>query len=150
GAKFSFMTKSLKWAPGKLISKALERSWAHEDPGELELSVEEFDQVTPLLYESGAPGLGWWRIRNSRLRHTKSGELLRQAHRLLTLRAAIHETHIQKIFRVLRSGGVDPILIKGWAIARLYPHPALRPYGDVDLLIRPGDYRIALQIMADE
>jgi len=29
--------------------------------------------------------------------------------------------------------GVEPILGKGWAIARLYPERGMRPYGDIDL-----------------
>ena len=144
------MTKPLKWAPGNLVAKALTRCWANEDFREYALSREEFDQVTPLLYESGAAGLGWRRIRHTDLSRTESGELLRQAHRLQTLRAAMHEPQIQKTFRVLRGGGFEPILIKGWAIARLYPEPGLRPYGDIDLLIRPSDYRAAAEIIASQ
>ena len=32
--------------------------------------------------------------------------------------------------------GIEPILFKGWTLARLYPHRALRPFGDFDLLVR--------------
>jgi hypothetical protein len=144
------VTKNRRASLGKLVARSLQRSWADEDLGDLDMSRDEFDQVTPLLYESGAAALGWRRIRNTSFRDSESGELLRQAHRLLTLRAAIHETSIQKAFRVLRGAGIEPILIKGWAIARVYPELALRPFGDVDLLVQPADYRKAVDIMADE
>ncbi len=78
------------------------------------------------------------------------GELLHQAFRLLTLQANIHQTKIQKIFRLMRAEGVEPILLKGWAIARLYPQPALRPYGDIDLFVRPQDYRVANCVIESE
>ncbi|HEX3143977.1 MAG TPA: nucleotidyltransferase family protein, partial [Pyrinomonadaceae bacterium] len=113
-----------------------------------ELSLAEFEAGTPLLYDSGAAGLGWWTIRDTPLADTPSGELLHQAFRLLTLQAAIHQTKIEKVFRYLRAAGVEPILIKGWSIARRYPEPALRPYGDIDLLVRHKDYSIANRVVA--
>jgi hypothetical protein len=106
--------------------------------------------VTPLLYDSGAAGLGWWRIRETDLRETPSGELLHQAFRLLTLQANIHQTKCEKIFRLMRAAGVEPILLKGWAMARLFPQLALRPYGDIDLFVRPRDSRAANQVIASE
>lgn len=130
---------------GGLVAATLAKSWVDSFPGELSLSEAQLDQVTPLLYQSGAAGLGWWRIRESDLRHNASGEMLHQAFRLLTLQAAIHETKIRKVFNVLRSASVEPILVKGWAVARTYPQPALRPYGDIDLIVRPSDYRTATE-----
>jgi hypothetical protein len=39
----------------------------------------------------------------------------------------------------LRSAGVEPLLVKGWAIARHYPEAGLRPYSDIDLIVRPDE-----------
>jgi hypothetical protein len=38
---------------------------------------------------------------------------------------------------------MEPLLFKGWAIARSYPQPGLRPSGDIDLCVRPEEYRAA-------
>jgi hypothetical protein len=38
-------------------------------------------------------------------------------------------------------------LIKGWAIARLYPEPGLRPYGDIDLCVSSADLASAQTIL---
>jgi Uncharacterised nucleotidyltransferase len=122
----------------------LSKSWVDSPPPDLSLSEPELDQVAPLLYNSGGAGLGWWRIRDTILRQTPSGEMLHQAFRLLALQSAIHESKIRKVFAVLRSVNVEPILIKGWAVARAYPQPALRPYGDIDLILRPRDHRTAI------
>ncbi len=69
---------------------------------------------------------------------------------MLVLQGAMHETRIQKVFRALRASGIEPILIKGWAVARLYPQLALRPYGDIDLLIRRRDLVRAEKIVEEK
>src|SRR5207249_6620884 len=110
----------------------------------------ELDTVTPLLYGSGAGALGWWRIREADLRTTESGEVLHQAYRLQALQAKIHESKIQKIFSLLRAASVEPILIKGWAISRLYSQAGLRPFGDIDLFVRPEGARKAQEVIQGE
>jgi hypothetical protein len=131
---------------GELLAASLYQSWRRSPPAP-DSSAPDLEIVTPLLYGSGAAGLGWWRIRETDLRDTPSGELLRQAFRLLALQAGIHQTKIQKIFRLMRTEGVEPMLFKGWAIARLYPQAALRPYGDIDLLVRPRDFGVAKRVI---
>jgi hypothetical protein len=133
---------------GSLVARVLQQSWTSEIQHQLDFSPQQLDVVTPLLYDSGASGLGWWRIRESELRATPSGELLHQAFRFLVLQARIHETKIQKVLRSLRAASIEPILIKGWSIARLYPQPGLRPYGDIDLLIRPEQHLLAARVAA--
>lgn len=135
---------------GRLIAKVMSRAWASGPLPTLHLSDFELDQVAPLLYNSGCAGLGWWRIRDTALRETASGEMLHQAFRLLALQAVIHEDRIRKTFSLLRSVSVEPILVKGWAVARAYPQQALRPYGDIDLIVRRCDYRIAMEAAEED
>jgi hypothetical protein len=139
----------MKRSCGELLAASLFQSWRGSPPAR-DFPAPDLEIVTPLLYGSGAAGLGWWRIRETDLRDTPSGELLHQAFRLLALQAGIHQTNIQKIFRLMRAAGVEPILLKGWAIARLYPQPALRPYGDIDLLVHPRDLGVARRVIETE
>jgi hypothetical protein len=135
---------------GQLVARALRQSWLASNPEELGLTPDEFETVTPLLYESGAAALGWWRVRETSLRDTQSAELLHQAFRLLALRARTHETRIEKLFGLFRHAHVEAMLVKGWAVARSYPAQALRPYGDVDLLVRPSDRRKTQEILSSD
>jgi len=135
---------------GVLLAIVLRRSWRDLNPTVPDLSIADFDAVTPLLYDSGAAGLGWWQTRDTELAQTPSGQLLHEAFRLLTLQAAIHQTKVEKVFRCFRTANVEPILMKGWSIARRYPLPGLRPYGDIDLLIRPEDHSCASDIVTSE
>jgi hypothetical protein len=60
----------------------------------------------------------------------------------------MHECAFVASLTCLRSAGIDPVLGKGWAAARLYPEPGLRPYGDFDLCVPPGQYRAARATLA--
>lgn len=127
---------------GRLIAKVLTHSWRGSPPP-LEISTEELDLVTPTLLESGAGALGWKRVSNSALRTEPAAVELEQGYQLHALQSAIHEREIEDALTLLRSAGVEPILVKGWAAARLYPEVGLRPYGDLDLCVAPKDYPAA-------
>ena len=111
------------------------------------MSETDLDEVTPLLYGSGAAALGWWRLRETDWNSTPSAIVLHQAYRLQALQSAIHEQKIEKVFRLLRQTSLDAILAKGWAAAGVYPDPALRPYGDIDLCIRPEHFNRAQEVL---
>jgi len=131
----------------RLIANVLAGSW-RQSPAPLTISRAELDIVTQLLLESGAGALGWRRVGNSNLRTAPAALELEQAFRLHALQSAIHERNIQNALILLRGAGVEPILVKGWAVARLYPDTGLRPYGDLDLCVEPKHYqaaRIALE-----
>ena len=101
--------------------------------------------MTQLLLKAGAGGLAWSAIRNSPLRDSVVADLFQAAYRMQSLQSKLHERSLKKVIPALRAAGVEPLLVKGWAIARLYPEPGLRPYFDLDLCVRPGDY-----VRADE
>ena len=105
-------------------------------------------EITPTLLRTGAASLGWWRVRSSELRTSSAAHELRQAYRLYTLQAARHERRIVQAITLLRSAGVEPLLVKGWAVVRLYPERGLRPYGDIDLCVRPEQYASAVAALA--
>jgi hypothetical protein len=97
------------------------------------LAASEISPVVPSLLKTGAGSLGWWRIRSSGLRTSPAGRQLQQAYRKHTLEAVAHEKHLERLIALMQAAGLDPIVIKGWATARLYPESGLRPYGDIDL-----------------
>ncbi len=106
--------------------------------------------MTPTLLETGAGALGWRSVSNSELRTTPVALQLREAHRLHALQAALHEREIQEVVGLFRSHRVEAVLVKGWAIARLYVEPGLRPYGDIDLCVHPDQYLTAKELLNTE
>ena len=131
---------------GKLVGRVLAGSW-REPPGSLELSPAQLRTVTPILLATGSAGLGWWRIRNTELGQCSAGLQLRDAFRLHALQAALYESQIREATSLLGARGIETILVKGWAMARLYPAPGLRPYGDIDLLVRKADHETAQALL---
>ena len=87
-------------------------------------------------------------MRSSELGTTPAAHELRQAYRMYTLQAGRKEDQIVRAITLLRSAGVEPLLVKGWAVARLYPERGLRPYGDIDLCVRPEQYAVAVTALA--
>lgn len=132
---------------GKLVASALAGAWRPSPPPP-SLSPAALIEITPLLLGTGAAGLGWWRVRSSELRTSAAAHELRQAYRLYTLQAGRQERQIVQAITLLRSAGVEPLLAKGWAVARLYPERGLRPYGDIDLCVRPEQYAVAVAALA--
>lgn len=66
------------------------------------------------------------------------------------LQNKIHEARIREAFQLFRERGIEPILIKGWAIARLYPENEIRKYTDIDLGVPAADHTQAAGILREE
>lgn len=137
-----------KMQNGWLVAALLEAAW-RRSPAQPEFSVEQLSAIAPLLLSFGAGALGWWRVSHSDLRDSPPAVELHQAYRLHCLQAALHEREIKAVIPYLRSAGVEPVLVKGWAIARSYPEPALRPYGDLDICVRPEQFSAAESALRD-
>src|SRR5205823_4072912 len=102
----------------------------------------------PLLLISGAGALGWWRCQHSNVQMpTDAVQRLRFTYLYYAIHAAQHERQVSEVFEVLRSGGVEPILLKGWAIGRLYPEAGLRPTGDIDLCVSSAQRATAQAVL---
>lgn len=133
-------------AAGNLIARVLAGVWRGV-PSSQDLSAEDLSRALPLLLGSGAGALGWCRVRHSDLESEPASLELQQAFRKHTLEAALHELHIKESFALVRSKGIEPVLVKGWAIARLYPEKGMRPYDDVDLVVPSVQYDAAASVI---
>lgn len=120
------------------------------DVKKAELSKDDLSEASMLLLGSGAGALGWCKIRNSGLGSSPLAFQFQQAYRKHTLEAARHERDIRALFTLLRANRIEPILIKGWSVARLYPEKGLRPYDDIDLVIRCDQYETAETIVREQ
>jgi hypothetical protein len=133
---------------GSLVAKVLSGSWRGSRAATLEISEPELDAVTPLFYDSGTAGLAWRRLSTTSLRNSSSAEVLHQAYRLQSLQSEIHEQKIEKVFRLFRQAQVEAVLAKGWATAGLYADRALRPFGDLDICVRPEHFESAEEVLS--
>lgn len=132
---------------GLLIAESLAGAWRREPP-RAALTPSEVAGLLPSLSKSGGAALAWWKLwrAGAHDEHTAAGEL-RRAYLMQTLLAARHERSVEGAFELLRSAGVEPVLVKGWAAARAYAEPGLRPVGDVDLCVLPGQFEAAKEVL---
>ncbi len=138
---------SVKHSRVALLQATLSGAWRKPPFPPLEISQAQLDEVTPLLNGSSAGALAWWRVSRTNLKHSASGEVLRQAYRLHSVQAVMHEEKIKKVFGLLRQASIEALLAKGWAAAALYPAAPLRPYHDIDIFVRPEDFQAAHDLL---
>lgn len=56
---------------------------------------------------------------------------------------------LRKTWKALQDGGVMPVLMKGFGLAKLYPKPYLRQWGDLDVYVGPQQYHRAAALLRD-
>jgi hypothetical protein len=126
---------------GRSVARLLSGAW-RASPPPLALAPAELARVAPLVLATGAGALACWRLRSAGLLSLPEADPFRQAYRLHTLEVAVQEGRLPQAFARLRAAGIEPVLGKGWAVARHYPESGLRPYGDIDVFV-PPDRRAA-------
>jgi Uncharacterised nucleotidyltransferase len=124
------------------VARALAGSWRCPPPS-LDLAPDEIDEIVPLLLTGWVGPLLWWRLRQMERSIPDAASALQRAYVVCAMQAARQQHDIKAALGLLRSAGVDPILVKGWANARLYAEPGLRPYSDIDLCVRPDEHAAA-------
>jgi hypothetical protein len=122
---------------GAALADALRGSW-RATPPPLALGERALARIAPDALASGAGALVWRRL-DAATREAPAAAALKDAYRFQALQAALREQEIAEAVSRLRDHGVEPLLIKGWAAARAYAEPGLRPIGDIDLCVRDGE-----------
>lgn len=57
------------------------------------------------------------------------------------------EMDVARAFGLFRENDIEPVLIKGWASARFYPHDQFRNYSDIDLCVPAADHEAARRLL---
>ncbi len=65
----------------------------------------------------------------------------------IALQFKVQEKKIVEAFSLFRRNNIEPILIKGWAVARLYPPENPRAFADIDLCVAAKDFENAKKII---
>ena len=63
----------------------------------------------------------------------------------------LHQMRLRQILvsavQLLREHGIEPVLLKGFGLALLYPNPSLRQFGDVDLFVGVDKFHKACTLL---
>ena len=124
-----------------LLEALLRQEWALLEtplPWASLVTVADEQRVAPLLCHRLRVAGHW-----SRLPQPWAAQLLAR-YQESALRNTLYLTALEEIVAALNRAGSEPILLKGAALAyTIYPHPALRPMGDLDLWVSPHDFTAA-------
>lgn len=137
----------MKVKRGRKMAQLLTKSWSYS-PSSPIVDAGELAGIADLLISSGSAGLAWRQLRDTGLRNSTSAEQFQQIYRYNLLQSALSERSLKQAVKLLRSFNIEPVLVKGWAIARLYPEQGLRPYCDHDLCVLPEQYAAAQAVLS--
>ncbi|MDX1562661.1 MAG: nucleotidyltransferase family protein [Gammaproteobacteria bacterium] len=133
----------------RAVAAILAGSWRRESPGPAGLSSRELVSAVPILFGTGAAALGWRQLEKlPPLSAIPAAEMLHRATKMLALEDARNQRAVERAVATLNAAEIEPLLVKGWAVARHYPETYLRPYGDVDLCAPPGRHAEARACLA--
>jgi hypothetical protein len=107
------------------------------------LSAPAWDTLVQEAARHQLAALLAWRLQNGALAGAMAGavpaatrERLRELQMASTVKALLHERELGLVLRALAGADVRPIVFKGAALAHtVYPSPACRPMGDIDLWV---------------
>ena len=112
------------------------------------MSADEIERALPIVARTNAAALFWWRLRDRASGEIRGLEALRDTFRYNAVYADYQQARLASLVRLLRAASIEPVLLKGWNLARLYPSTALRPYEDIDFIVRNRELERAERAVA--
>jgi len=132
----------------ELLLRLLALPWASR-PASAPLAEPEASAVARLALAQGLGPLLYGRLRGQDVFPPAAMSELRRAYYDNAGRSARLWHALETAIRALIQAGIPTLLLKGAALVPLvYHNPALRPMGDLDLLVRPADADAALATLA--
>lgn len=127
-------------ALGALTARALRGAWRATPPPPL-IDPDQLDTIASHLQHAGLTGLVWWAMKDTpALADDERGASFRDTFHRQVLDQRLHEVKLGVVLDLTTRLGLDPLLLKGWSVARRYPSPGMRPCGDVDLAVPAADH----------
>lgn len=132
-----------------LFAKILRGAWRAVPPPLDFPPTDLLDHPLDLI-NSGAGALAWWRICNSFREPPQEFAPFYETYLSQTLSAKVREQVIARVAGTLDAAHIPFMVVKGWAAARLYAEPGLRPMGDLDLVVPPSAQAKAAALLTQE
>ena len=76
-------------------------------------------------------------------------EVFRQTMGRNLMENGIKDDAVKKLITVLTAAKIPHMLVKGAVIKNLYPTPAFRTSGDIDVVVKPSDFENAIKVLTE-
>ena len=117
------------------------------------VSIDEWKKLLSALRSHWIIPLLYYKLRNYPPEFHPPGEILdqmRMAFLVSRVRSHKVENQLNEIIKNFNRKGIEVIILKGLALAlSIYPDPATRPYGDLDLLVQEEDFIRARELLQE-
>ena len=123
------------------ISALLHQSWKSNE-SDKQISKNQIKLVSKLLISSGAGALAWNSIKHQQhLQNLTEAAELKEVYRSAVFQKQLHQEALDYVFGELSAAGIQAVIFKGWALSHYYSPAHIRPCGDIDLFVRPHDFK---------
>lgn len=131
------------------VADALTQSWRDDPPPwDPDLSQADLGKLFEHLQGTGASSLMYRRIRRcASLQGDDVLAQMQQSYKAQQLRATVQMNAIAELSKLLSDRNILHMVFKGWAVARAYGDPCCRPFGDIDVLVRPHQMAKTLDLL---
>ncbi len=133
---------------GQVLASLLAGAW-RSSPPRFAMSREVLPAVLPQLLKLGVGPLAWWKLRQEEGDQGMAFSRLEQEARICRLASFVCECQLADLLDELRYWGVQPLVSKGWTVARRYPEPGLRSPRDLTLHVDPSRLEEAQRVLAE-
>jgi hypothetical protein len=127
---------------GEILCQVYAGAW-RSAPSSLVLTGDDILPIMPRLLDLDGAGLVWPRLSSQTQGLRAASMALEYGYERQVVENANAPGRIAGVVSLLREAGIEPILFKGWSVARLYPPPLVRLTGDIDLLVCPDEFELA-------
>lgn len=129
------------------IVQCLQKAWTSV-PSSFHVYSPIAAQLLPVAIRGGVVPLvadGMQRLNNVPLKIRNHYQSIARQQAMQT---ALNQWRVAQVFQCLRAAGLEPILLKGWSVARHYAHPARRSQMDIDICVPAPDVAHATDLIA--
>jgi hypothetical protein len=131
-------TSAALGATARLLWEACRRDIDADAVGRAIAAGADLDLAVTRSVDNRVAALLWRALHDAGLLEAVGGrkQVLEEIHDLQRFEGLLHIPHVLSLaMGPLCAAGLEPVVLKGPAVARCYPEPGLRPMDDIDLLL---------------
>lgn len=117
-----------------------------EDPGKIEIQLDEFPALLGNLLRDGGAGVLWPRIRHRRSEYGAVGEIIERTYNQYADNLNEFRSQLVTLLSSMSEAGIEAVLVKGWSISSRYAAPQIRRPGDIDIIVPTEQHKKAQEI----
>jgi len=131
---------------GRRVADLLAGAWRQTPPA-VDPATTELASISTLLCSNGAAALAWRRVRQTELAASAAGAQLHDVYRRFVCPRWSMSKKSKPCSRCCVTAALSRFWSRGGPVRAAIPIRALRPYGDIDICVRPDQFARATNVV---